>query len=87
MVYSVAPTTKVLTDVENVSTPAVADLDDIYINPLIDFILYRAFSKDSEYAANSTNAVSHYNAFMQQLGDKTTVDERMASGKNNQMRP
>lgn len=87
VVYSVAPSTKVLTDVENVSTPAVADLDDIYINPLIDFILYRAFSKDSEYAANGNNATSHYNAFMQQLGDKTTVDERMASGKNNQMRP
>lgn len=87
VVYSVAPTTKVLTDVENVSTPAVADLDDIYINPLIDFILYRAFSKDSEYAANGNNATSHYNAFMQQLGDKTAVDERMASGKNNQMRP
>ena len=29
-------------------TPALAaDLDDIYINPLIDFIMYRAFSKDS----------------------------------------
>ncbi len=87
VVYSVAPTTKVLTDVENVSTPAVADLDDIYINPLIDFILYRAFSKDSEYAANGNNAATHYNAFLQQLGDKTAVDERMASGKNNQMRP
>ena len=38
-------------------------------------------------AANGNNATSHYNAFMQQLGDKTAVDERMASGKNNQLRP
>ncbi len=36
VIYSVAPQSKVLTDVENVGTPALADLDDIYINPLID---------------------------------------------------
>ena len=50
VIYSVAPQSKVLTDVENVGTPALADLDDIYINPLIDFIMYRAFSKDPNTA-------------------------------------
>ena len=83
LVYSVAPATKIMTDVENVTTPSIADLDDIYINPLIDFILYRCFGKDSEYAANGNNATTHYNAFLQQLGDKTAVDERMAQGKTN----
>ena len=46
----------------------MADLDDIYINPIIDFMLYRCFSKDAEYAANSNRAAGHYNAFLQQLG-------------------
>ena len=87
LVYSVAPVAKLMADVENVTTPAVADLDDIYINPLIDFILYRAFSKDSEYAVNSNNAASHYIAFSQQLGDKNATDANMAQGKDARLRP
>ena len=50
VIYSVAPQSKVLADVENVGTPALADLDDIYINPLIDFIMYRAFSRTQSTA-------------------------------------
>lgn len=79
VVYSVAPQSKSLIDVE---ADAVADLDDIYINPMIDFILYRAFSKDSEYSANSNRAANHYNAFSQQLGDKTNTDAGMAQAKD-----
>lgn len=41
LVYSVAPQAKTLAQVNDVGSPAVADLDDIYINPIIDFILYR----------------------------------------------
>ena len=81
VIYSVAPQSKVLADVENVGTPALADLDDIYINPLIDFIMYRAFSKDSEYSANSNRAVGHYNAYLQQLGEKTQVDASLEQRK------
>ncbi|HDK8696501.1 TPA: hypothetical protein PVA50_004840, partial [Aeromonas hydrophila] len=51
--------------------------DDIYINPIIDFMLYRCFSKDAEYAANSNRAAGHYNAFLQQLGEKTQADANM----------
>lgn len=79
LVYSVAPQSKTLVEVD---ADAVADLDDIYINPMIDFILYRAFSKDSEYAANSNRAQGHYNAFLQQLGDKTTIDANIAQAKS-----
>lgn len=78
IVYSVAPQSKTLDEVEG---DAVADLDDIYTNPMIDFILYRAFSKDSEYSANSNRAAIHYNAFLQQLGDKTNVDAGIAQAK------
>lgn len=78
LVYSVAPQAKTLTQVDDAVSPAIADLDDIYINPIIDFILYRAYSKDADYVANSNRAVSHYNAFSQQLGEKTNTDKAMA---------
>lgn len=41
----------------NISVP------DIYANALLDFILYRAYSKDSEYAGNSARAQAHYALF------------------------
>lgn len=78
LVYSVAPQAKTLAQVNDVASPAIADLDDIYINPIIDFILYRAYSKDADYVANSNRAISHYNAFSQQLGDKTNTDNALA---------
>lgn len=79
LVYSVAPQEKTIGDVE---AGGIADLDDVYINPMVDFILYRAFSKDSEYAANSNRASSHYQAFMQQLGEKVSADASMAQAKD-----
>lgn len=44
------------------------DLLDIHGNALLDYILYRAYSKDSEYAGNAQRAVNHYTAFMNALG-------------------
>ena len=84
VVYSVAPQSKTLAEVEDAANPAIADLDDIYINPLIDFIMYRAFLKDSEYAANANRSQGHYQAFMQQLGDKTAVDANQEQRKDAQ---
>lgn len=49
-------------------------LDDIYANAILDYLLYRAYSKDAEYAANSNRAVSHMNSFNASLGLKTSVD-------------
>ena len=46
----------------NVSIP------DIYGNALLDYILYRAYSKDSEYAGNAQRAQAHYTAFTNTLG-------------------
>lgn len=38
-------------------------LPDIYGNVLQDYVLYRAYSKDSEYAGNAARAQAHYAAF------------------------
>ena len=40
---------------------------DIYGNAVLDYILYRAYSKDSEFAGNSARAASHYAAFAASL--------------------
>ena len=43
-------------------------LPDIYANALCDYILYRAFTKDAEYAGNATRAAGHYSVFANALG-------------------
>ena len=42
-------------------------LPDIYANLLTDYILYRAYTKDAEYAANAARAQAHYAAFQAAL--------------------
>jgi len=43
------------------------DVPDIYSNVILDYVLYRAYSKDSEYAGNATRAQAHYAAFANAL--------------------
>lgn len=46
----------------NISVP------DIHANALQDYMLYRAYTKDSEYAGNVGRAQAHFTAFAQSLG-------------------
>ena len=43
-------------------------LPDVYGNALLEFLLYRAYSKDSEFAGNAQRAQAHYTAFANALG-------------------
>jgi len=43
-------------------------LPDIYANAVQDYVLYRAYMKDSEYAGNAARAQAHYAAFANALG-------------------
>lgn len=45
-------------------------LPDIYGNVLQDYVLYRAYSKDSEYAGNAARAQAHYQLFASALGNE-----------------
>lgn len=47
-------------------------LDREYISPLVSFILYRAYSKDSEYAQGQI-ANLHYQAFAESVGTRNEV--------------
>jgi len=56
------------------SSSDVILIDDTYVTAIIDWILYRAFSKDAEFAANAARAGAHYQTFMSSIGTKTQSD-------------
>lgn len=56
------------------SNTEVIKLDDIYTSPIIDWILYRAYSKDAEYGANEARAQASYAAFNAAISTKNQVD-------------
>lgn len=69
LIYSNTPT--------DISEPTSGDytavtgnlsLPDIYGNVIQDYILYRSWGKDSEYAANFARSQAHYAAFANALG-------------------
>lgn len=49
------------------------ELSDQYINPVVDWVLYRAWAKDAEYAGNASRAQMHEGSFYQQIGVKDQV--------------
>lgn len=55
-------------------------LPDIYGNALQEYVLYRAYTKDSEYAGNVARAQAHYQTFAAALGNE--VQGTMAVGPN-----
>lgn len=82
LIYTTVPAPHTLTEVQlmNSATAEVIRLDDIYGNPLLDYILYRAYSKDSENPNNAARAVAHYQAMTTALGFKVQSDESVQPG-------
>ena len=78
VVYSKAP--PAITMAEN-NANQVISLDDIYMNAMIEWIMYRCYMKDAEYAANPNKSNMHQSAFKTQLGEKVQADSAMASEK------
>ena len=73
VVYSSVPTGHTISG--NSVPDEVIKVDDSWANCMIDYILYRAYSKDAEYAANSQRAAAHYQAMQASLGVKTQSDQ------------
>lgn len=67
VVYS-AKATRVTTPTEEL------DLPDIYMSPIVDYVAYRAFSKDADYAANQERAIDHRQTFYTSLGATAAVN-------------
>lgn len=68
LVYSVTPA--IVSAGENIV------LADVYESVLLDYILFRAYSKDADYAANAELALAHYTAFFNTLTQKDAVEIR-----------
>lgn len=64
IVYSKAPT--------NASAGSAISVDDTYANALLDYVMFRAYSKDAEYAQNGQLAVSYYTSFANSIGLNTS---------------
>jgi len=75
VVYSKAPPT--ITMLQNDAAQTIS-IDDIFTNAAIEWILYRCYVKDAEYAANPSKSQTHLNAFKAQLGEKSQADVAMA---------
>jgi hypothetical protein len=75
--YADAPGAHTLSETDldpNGSNTEVIKLDDTYLSPITDWMLYRAYSKDAEYGANEQRASSAFQTFNAAIGTKTQVD-------------
>ena len=59
-----------LSDFSSVSLP----VPDVYAGALVDYVLYRVFSKDMAEPGNAQRASAHYQAFAAALGVKATQE-------------
>lgn len=75
VVYSKAPPAITMTQNDAAQTISI---DDIFANAAIEWVLYRCYVKDAEYAANPSKSQTHLNAFKTQLGEKSQADGAMA---------
>lgn len=82
VIYASVPLAHTLTEQQlvNPATSEVIRVDDSYANALIDYVLYRAYSKDAEYAANAQRAALHYQAFQNALGTAQQVNAASQPG-------
>ena len=72
IIYQKAPTDITEANYATASLPATGGLltayEELYGGAMVDYICYRAFSKDSEYAGNAQRALAHYQQFSNALG-------------------
>ena len=66
IVYSADPATVASGD--NIGVP------DVYANAILDYILYRAYSKDADFSAQQSRANTHYQLFMTSVTGKAQID-------------
>lgn len=66
IVYAANPST--VTQSGNLSIP------DIFANAVADYTLFRAYTKDAEYAGNNQRASTHYNLFINSVTGKGQID-------------
>ncbi|UNU87614.1 DUF6682 family protein [Aeromonas dhakensis] len=76
LVLSVLPTPVTVAQVE---AGEPLQVDDTYFTPCMDWIIYRAYLRDSDETANSARGQLHLQAFAQYLGIKIETDSTLIS--------
>jgi hypothetical protein len=69
------------------STGSTLALADTYMSMLVDYVLYRGYTKDAEYTGDAAKAVAHYSAFMAALKGFTTVESIYSPTANSALNP
>lgn len=82
VLYAQVPTPHTLTDEQlaNSATAEVIRIDDTFANAMLDYMLYRAYTKDSEQQGNAARAVAHFQAFQSSLGVSAQVNAASQPG-------
>lgn len=68
---------------QTVTAGSIAQVDDTWLTPLMDWIIYRAYMRDSDNTANSARGQLHLQAFAQYLGVKIETDSAIAALRDN----
>lgn len=77
VVYSELPTPHALTEIQlnNSATAETIRIDDTYANAILDYVLFRAFSKDAISPNMAARAAGHLQSMQLSLGVKTSGDD------------
>lgn len=75
IVYSKNPT-------DATTTASVLAIADIYADPLLNYVLHRAYSKDAEFAQNFQLSATYLQIFQSMLGIKTSKDAAFSPDLN-----
>ena len=91
IVYSALPT-DILEPADGATYTGVAgniSIPEIYSNSLQDYVLYRAYTKDSLHSGNAARAATHYQLFASSLGIeiKSAVQSQPSNTGNPNMEP
>lgn len=81
LVLSILPATVTKATVES---GVNVQVDDRYITPCLDWIMYRAFMRDSEVTANASRGQLHLQSFKQALSVSTETDATMLAMRDGQ---
>lgn len=83
VVVSKSPTNSLLDSATTLGTNDIdPGIDDIYEMALVDYVLYRAYSKDIDFAENASRAQWHYKSFHDALGIKMKNEFTMVPSKS-----
>lgn len=79
---STVPEPMTIAGLNGATVTSALPLDDVWLNPVLEFMVFRAYSEDSEYTQAGGKADLAYRSFLQTLGIKTTTAQRFDPQKN-----